>query len=567
MSTFCLEVLVDFIDDALLADHVLTAGDVDSLMRTLADAGAKRVSWAYYGDGHGGLLMPEDLRDGVSNWGQCRATYSELGNPLCAAVKAGHRYGMEVYAYFKPYETGVSMVIPDGSPEAQSSGILSHRGGQLGVLDPFVRDNPGLRLKRRTDAVDARGTGVPICAIRLTKRDDGPTRVTKDHLQIWTSTRNYRYRRQDIPFILTETVEPAPRDVRDHTGAVVTQQGDPVRVLTLSGFHIDAPYVLVTTDFSEGVSDFSHSGSALLTALDADGREVAGVTATGGGCWLAGQVNFREWGLIFDYGWGRAVAALDVSNADGRSGIIAFARGKNDTLPAALCETEPAVQQFWLGCLGEMIAAGVDGVDFREENHCTHTDEPEAYGFNDIVLDRCHPGRDLPSEVSRVRGEAYTAFIRRARQLLSASGVRLRYHLNMDHFRPDPPPCRALAYPANICFSWQEWLSQGLLDAAVLRSYNYRSEMLSDPVGNAMIEACREAAIPISFNHHVFSDDRWYLEEAIRAASDRRFDGLILYEASNFLRTNSDGVCRFTLPVAEDIFRALTPTPHGRGAR
>ena len=36
-----------------------------------------------------------------------------------------------------------------------------------------------------------------------------------------------------------------------------------------------------------------------------------------------------------------------------------------------------------------MIAAGVDGVDFREENHSTHTDYPEDYGFNDVVLQQC----------------------------------------------------------------------------------------------------------------------------------------------------------------------------------
>lgn len=567
MSGCRLEVLVDFIDDALLADHVLTAGDVDGLMRTLADKGVQRVSWAYYGDGHGGLLMPTDLRDGKSDWRHCNETYRELRNPLRAAVDAGHRYGMEVYAYYKPYETGVSMVIPEGSPEAQSFGLLSHSGGRLAVLDPFVRDNPHLRLKRRTDDLPTRRTDAPICALRLTKRDDTPTRVASDHLQIWTSTNNYRYTRKDIPFRLTETIETASAEVRDQTGSVVTQQGDPVRVLTLSGLHIDEPYVLVTTDFSDGPSDFSHSGTAMLAALDADGREIPGVVATGGGVWLGGRSDFRDWGLIFDYGWGRAVTTLDVSNANGRSGIIAFARGKNPTLPAALCETEPAVQQFWLGCLGEMVAAGVDGVDFREENHCTHTDEPEAYGFNQVVLERCRAGHDLPSEVSRVRGEAYTAFLRQARELLSASGVRLRYHLNMDHFRPDPPPCRALAYPANISFSWQEWLSQGLIDEAVLRSYHYRTEMLSDPVGNAMIEACREAAIPISFNHHVFSDDPWYLEEAVRAGTGGRFDGVVLYEASNFLRTSSDGVCRFTLPVVEDIFRALNSAPHGRGAR
>ena len=48
-------------------------------------------------------------------------------------------------------------------------------------------------------------------------------------------------------------------------------------------------------------------------------------------------------GLIFDYGWGSAPVTLDAPNGSDRSGFIAFTRGRNAFLPAALCETEPQV--------------------------------------------------------------------------------------------------------------------------------------------------------------------------------------------------------------------------------
>jgi hypothetical protein len=548
-----MEVLVDFLDDALLADHVLGPRDIEGMMSTLAAAGVKRVAWAYYGDGHGGLRMPQDLKDGRADYGLCRRTYQELGNPLQWAVEAGHRHGLEVYAYFKPYETGVSMVIPEGSPEA-TQGLLRHQGGRLGVLDPFVLAHPDLRLQRRSGTVVAKG---PICALRLTKRDAGPTRVTGPHLQIWTSENNYRYTPLSTSLDVVESVVPSANEVVDQAGTVVTRKGDPVRTITMSGFRIESHYVLVTTDFADGPADFTNSGTGMLAALDAQGCEIPGVFATGAGCWLAGRVNFREWGLIFDYGWGRAVTTLDVSNADGRSGFIAFARGKNATLPAALCETEPLVQEFWLDGLREMIAAGVDGVDFREENHCTHTDEPEAYGFNPVVLAQCRPGGDLRREVARVRGEAYAGFLRKAHDLLSACGVRLRYHLNMDWFRSDPPACRALAYPANIHFDWRRWIEEGLLDEAVLRSFHHRKDMLADSFGGELVEACHGAGIPISFNHHIFDDNGWYLEEAVRVADDGHFAGLILYELNTFLRTDMNGNGRFTLSCVEEICRIL----------
>jgi len=66
-----LEVLVDFLDDALLADHVLEDRDIEGIMASLAAAGVKRVAWAYYGDGHGGLRMPKELKDGKADYGQC----------------------------------------------------------------------------------------------------------------------------------------------------------------------------------------------------------------------------------------------------------------------------------------------------------------------------------------------------------------------------------------------------------------------------------------------------------------------------------------------------------------
>ena len=161
----------------------------------------------------------------------------------------------------------------------------------------------------------------------------------------------------------------------------------------------------------------------------------------------------RKGGLIFDYGWGAAPVTLDAPNGSGKSGFIAFTRGRNAFLPAALCETEPQVQEFWLACLEEMIAAGADGVDFREDNHSTHTDWPEDYGFSPAVVARCQgrPGT-LLEKVAEVRGEAYTEFLHKCKKRLAASGKRMRYHLQVDFLRPSPPPARRLAYPANLRF-------------------------------------------------------------------------------------------------------------------
>src|SRR5262249_60821271 len=53
-----LEAFVDFVDDGLIAGRPITPQHIDALMRRLKEMGVRRVSWSYYGDGHGGFLVP-----------------------------------------------------------------------------------------------------------------------------------------------------------------------------------------------------------------------------------------------------------------------------------------------------------------------------------------------------------------------------------------------------------------------------------------------------------------------------------------------------------------------------
>ena len=55
---FHLEALADFPDDVLSASEPITEAHVEAMMRGLAEAGVRRVSWVPYGDAHGGLFVP-----------------------------------------------------------------------------------------------------------------------------------------------------------------------------------------------------------------------------------------------------------------------------------------------------------------------------------------------------------------------------------------------------------------------------------------------------------------------------------------------------------------------------
>jgi len=547
---FRLEALTDFVDDALAT--VVTPGRVDAMMARLAEMGVTRVSWAYYGDGHGGFLVPYGLS---GEWRNLLDTWTALGNPLQVAVESAHRHGIELYAYYKPYETGPAVSLPEGSADGLAYGRIRQQGGWLTWMDLFVVEHPELRIRRRDDSANT--PGGPICALRLTKRDGSPTRVTAEHLQIWTSDLNHRYERLQVPFEVVEAVEPSPKEVREVYGEVVTRKGDPVRTLTLSGFRLTAPYVLVTTDFTEGPSDFENTGTDLLAALDEHGREIPGVFANGGGIWEPQRVDFRRWGLLFDTGFGRALTKLDEPNASGQKGLIAFARGRNEYLPGALCETEPEVQAFWLRCIDEMLAAGVDGIDFRVENHGTHTDFPEEYGFNEAVLRECSRRGLRPdaANVSRVRGAAYTEFMRRAKERISLAGKRMRANLNVDWFRPDPPPARRLAYSANIDYDWRTWVREGLLDEGIMRVFLLPFDrVFSDPVTDEMTAECAKRGIPLVVNRYV--NDNCPAEYS-RVRADVRFEGFILYETATYLHFDADAQCQLVFAPVGEVCRLM----------
>ncbi|MGC9065175.1 MAG: hypothetical protein ACP5JO_00905 [Candidatus Ratteibacteria bacterium] len=575
MRNFVLEALVDFPDDALSAPCPLTKVHIDNFMKLLARSGIKRVIWGYYGDGHGGFFMPgienaPSILYDMNQYGYYAKTIEILENPLKAATEAAHKYGMEIYSYFKPYETGVSGDFPEGSMQARLWGRLYRIGGYLSWIDPFVVKNPHLRIKRRTDDLWHGIENEVITTIKLTKKDDSPTRIKKENLEIWTSNLNYKYKKKEMDFTLQEIVEPSRKDVYDVYGNLITQKNQPVKSLILSNFALKDKYIIVTTNFQSTDADFGHSWDCIFTAFDDKGKEIPGVYATGTAIWFPEWENFRNYGLCFDTGRGPELTYLDLPNnpqdnqvimegakkfhLKGQSkaqGFIAFSRGKNLYLPGGLCETEPDVKKFWLSCIQEMIDAGVDGIEFRVENHSCHTDTPQDYGFNDVVLEKIDHHNDILSEISKVRTKAYSEFLKKASVLIRSHGKKVRLNLNVDWFRhaSERPGRRKLAFPANIDFEWEKWIDQHIMDQAVLRIFAkpFSGIFGQDPVATRMIEKCYQHKIPLTVNRYVWNNDA-LVDESVKVYENEKFSGFILYETWSFIEFEKNGNCRISLP-------------------
>lgn len=278
--------LSDFVDEASSTEHVITASHLASLMELLSEVGIETLTWAYYADADGGHLLPKSLQSVTD-------TYRHLGNPLAVAVKAAHAQGIEVFGYFKPYEMGVSMVSPLGSKESQEQGHFELIGGKLVWADPFVAEHPEYCIQHRTSAFSETNRDEAIHAIKLFKSSDRPTRIKKENLQIWASSDNYCYKRLDVDFELERVFETARNNVDTLSKGRITNIGDRVLVLRLTGLNLTDPFILVTTDLSSGPGDFSNASTSMLRAYDKHGNEITGCFANGMPIYNASRANFR----------------------------------------------------------------------------------------------------------------------------------------------------------------------------------------------------------------------------------------------------------------------------------
>jgi hypothetical protein len=566
-----LSVTVDFPDD--ITKGLFDLKRLDAVMAVIESVGASRLHWMYYGE-----VTADDPRRG--NIWNCRwATHGPesiaiLGEPLQAAVRAARRRNLEVLGVLKPYNGGLSGSYPMGSPEAGSTSQLTRIGGTLQQVIPFLEEHPEMRLERKP-TTHVKSNGGPIREIRLAKEDAGETRLRPDHLRIWVSADNFRYRPLDTVPRGVVRIESAARDVRDYHGNLLTRKGDPVRVLRLTDLAIEDPYVVLTTTFADGAGDFRNTPLGMVETIGDDGQPLECILATHAALWIKPR-DFRTYGLEFDMGYGHLPVALDepwtatqgdlwthfagedefegeaIFGHGEAGGFVGIARGKNQFLPAAPCEAYPEIRALWLGWVRAMLDAGVDGVDLRISAHGCLSDEPEAYGWNPPVLaaynERFGPGPGDPAGIAAVRGDFYTEFLREASALVRARGKKLQVHLHAEAFRPKPVFGQQHGIPSNIEFQWRRWLEEELVDEVYLRTSWFeaaedplgaetttRSRLtraLADPVVEEMLAVAARKNLPVTLNRYIGRAARLaeYLDDITLALRDGRFAGFDVYE-------------------------------------
>ena len=544
-----LEMLVDFYDDLLFAQAPFYAEDIDSLFERLAKDGIKTVSWYYQSDERGGWLNRFIPSPGAPE----RSRYA-VYNECCVmrrACEAAHKHNIRFIIGFKPYETGF-FGIDLKTARAQNIHTVEQLGRMIVAIDPFVVEHPELRLRLRPELRNI--DPMPrIGRIELWKADDAPTRIKKENLEILVSDVNLEYRKLDVPFDFSEEIRTNADDETDLFGKVISPKGQKVRVLTLSGLDFSSRYWAVQCVGLEGPGDFYGLGNRMMRVYDVDGNPIDGCFARKYSICDKECTDLEEHGAYFDIGYGQREYTLDDPGE-----YTAFTAQLSEYVTGSLCETEPAVQRFWLDCVDSILDAGVDGVEFRIENHGHMTDHSLDYGFNDAVLELA--GKDASdAAIAKVRGDAFTDFLQKAVDKIRARGKISRLYISIDRLTVPLPPDRLLAWPQNIEYQWERWLEEGLADEVVFRVFNFVicQTALQNPLTDKVAEKCRQYHVPMVFSFYVRNlNDPWYIEEAERIVSDERFAGLVLYENS-FLRDLAEDHSWRGKPHADEFIKRI----------
>ena len=557
-----LQVATDIYDDFLANGRFYDVVHLQALMAYCRGLGATTVEW-----------ILDDM------WG-IYEDYPGGFDLLAAAIAAAHTAGLRCHVVYKPFEGALGhLVLPQDVPRPPGAVLWEDLRGGLPIVRPFAAAHPECCLRRRPGDEDPGG---PVRALRLVKNDDLPARLTTADLSLWTGAVNGVWRRYAGPLTLSESVEWRP----------LFPLGRTCRVVTLAGLELPPEARYFELRLADGVltdAPWRNDYDRLVELVGAAGRVIPSTPAVGdvgaaGGLAalatpiLARMVRYARLPEVaaalarpppptelraYDRPAGDRELALELKRRH------AVARGKPPYLPGILNPVYPEVRAEWLRVVRECIARGADAVNFRPTYHL-RTQEGWAYGYNPPVW-QAIGGREDVAAAARVMGDAYTAFLRAARDLLHAHGRQCGVHLISTHLRPPDEGRRAPVHEI-MEFQWETWLHE-LADFAVFRgAMGYREESLRyviDRFGGA----CRRAGVPLIYqsNRRIFDHPRaplelapdrrqWLDYEMAYALGHPDVSGYQFYETAYFTRLDEQGRFR-----GSDEVRAAARR-HGGGA-
>jgi len=564
VTDFHLEMTVDFLDDVARAPWTLEM--FERLFATFRTWGVKRCHWLDYGRKEDGLW---DYPDSIQEE-NIRQTLENVGEIFPAAVRAAHKYGIEIYAVLKPFDLGYDVSFGESTELARTKGRIQRMGGPVGRTAHFPAQHREWAMARKPGNYGPAGES-PIERVDLVKEDTGEAGFSVEDLRIYVSNDNTTYRPYEGPLMREDVVEDYPLWEHTSSGGRPTGKSQRARVLRLGGLKISEKYLAVTVE--NGRAGFANSLINLIHVFTSDGEErmltFGHKVRTPPGKMGANvqlvpsQPDFRRHGLEFDRVDGVPTACAPGYDAIRErhvldTGVLGMARGKDRGLTAAMSPSFPEVRAWWNSWLRRALEDGADGIELRVRNHHSTFTWAE-FGFEEPVRDEFlkRHGVDLwqtddfdRAAWRRLRGEAYTEFCREARRLARSFGKPMGIHISPSEGM-DPEEGGAM----EMHWDWQTWLAEGLADSITLKEIWPGSRLASE-----ILPSARERGVAVIFSP--YANDIWRhpggekaVDFWIKSAREEGLTGYQFYEVAAIVKATPDETLVVEPPIIQDVFR------------
>ncbi len=532
----------DYWDNIIVNKFQFARPHLDSLHQYLASMGIDRHQWMF----NPSYIFYEPHLTGY--------------DLLADAVQSAHAHGLEFVAVVKPFEGGAyGNSYPHSLPVPENSSALKDIRGIFPVARSFTAANPRLCLKRRPGTFEANGR---ISAIRLVKGDNNPTQIQPGHLSLWTSRQNNGFVPYTGNISFRESTEWRPTFPKSRE----------CRIIHLEGLQMpeDHKYILIKCSLNGKKGDFTNERGKIIEVVSDNGIEMPVTLSTG-------HVEYETHRDVYDnyfyedvysyfrypevqaefkdpargkkhysdfYGFNENKKITSPITLD-KEGAIAFLCGKPEYMLGNLHPVYPEVRAHWLEIIRFCLDRGVDGINIRTSNH-TQSPEEWEYGFNEPVLEEAGGRTDVPT-IRRINGNAYTRFLREARELVKSYGKNLTIHLYSQMLLPDDRGTHLNYIPPNFEWQWETWVREIADDlefrgAWTLRPWNLRQVL------ETFGAVTKAAGKPFYFQGNMKelgyrNPDRYQVtaRELEMVQNNPLFDGFVLYETANFIRQHPDG--------------------------
>jgi hypothetical protein len=497
------------------------------------ELGVDRVHLQNYSD------WPSFWEQPIHHWHESYGeTVKACGNYFGAAAAAARDAGLELVGDHKVFDLGFNCFFVDADGK---STVVDIENRDVCVIPEIAAHQ---EWTMQTNSAWHPAPAAMIGRVRLYSDRPLPDIRGRD-VKVFQSAGNQSYRRcRGITVRLGRTRRPhaewTPAGPRPLPGS------ESAWYLEIDGLRLRSPYLAI--DCGSDDVFIENRAWRVVDAFTPDGAPAPVTIATNGD---------RDGGFFFWKGWqgwnNFTEPLLCRRRFDGRRIGIAFCEQPNT--PTMLEPAYAGARGIWLNRLGHSLDCGADAVAIRTYCHHNGLRQTLAYAYAPPVVAAFTEQHGRPPtttaadyhEIRRIRGDAFTAFMRDAAALVHGRKRKLIAILESGIEVPDTHDVRM-----QLPLYWRQWIEEGVIDEIRLKYFTAENPWIH----RELLPLARRHDVPVHLTSRclhtgVGCRPRELATETVATAVAAGFAGFCLYEQHNLMDQNPLGRSVLKGPVRE----------------